>query len=206
MISRDEQTAAADESGAPQAAAVAPAASDPGGSANLDKVRDILFGTQLRELDRRFTRLEERLARETSDLREDVKQRLDALESYVRHEAESLAAQDRAERDQRTDGDAALSRDVRETASAIERRISGLDEQLWKGQRELRQQMLEQHQRLTDDLRRKVDEVLAALSRETGELRSDKADRAMLASLLTEMAMRLTNELAIPGPEEVAGV
>ena len=58
--------------------------------------------------------------------------------------------------------------------------------------------MLEQHQKLSADLRQKVEEVLAALARETGELRSDKADRATIATLLTEMAMRLNNELRLP--------
>jgi hypothetical protein len=48
-----------------------------------------------------------------------------------------------------------------------------------------------------------VDEVLAALARETGDLRTDKVDRAMLASLLNEMAMRLGNELTLPDVEEL---
>ena len=44
--------------------------------------------------------------------------------------------------------------------------------------------------------------MLAALARETETLRADKTDRATLASLLTEMAMRLTDELRIPGAED----
>ena len=62
--------------------------------------------------------------------------------------------------------------------------------------------MLEQHQRLTDDIRHKMEDVLATLARETGELRTDKADRTAIASLLTEMAMRLTNQFRIPGAED----
>ena len=149
---------------------------DQAGAANLDKVRDILFGTQMREVDRRLVRLEERLLKETSELKVEVRNRLDAFEAYMRHESESLAGQIKTERRDR----------------------EGVDEQLSKEQRELRQQLLEQHQRLSDDLRRKIDEVLEALAREAGELRSDKADRATLASLLTEMAMRLTNEFTLP--------
>jgi hypothetical protein len=157
------------------------------GGGNLDKVRDILFGGQMREVDRRFARLEERLLKETQDLKDEVRRRLEALESYARQETESLADQFRNERTERL-----------ESNRTLERRDAALDEQLTKGQRELRQQLLEQHQRLTDDLRQKVDEVLASLARETGELRADKADRATIATLLTEMAMRLTNELRLP--------
>ena len=38
-------------------------------------------------------RLEERLLKETSDLKDDVRRRLDALELYAKNETESLAGQ-----------------------------------------------------------------------------------------------------------------
>ena len=63
--------------------------------------------------------------------------------------------------------------------------------------------MLEQHQRLSDDLRQKVEEILGTLARTAHELRTDKADRATIAALLTEVAMRLTDEFRIPGAEDV---
>ena len=179
------------------------AASDPAAGASLDKVRDILFGVQMRELDRRFARLEERLVKETSELKEDVKRRLDALESYARRENETLAEQITKEQTARTDAGLELSREINDTAKSFERRTAALDEQLSRSQRESRQQLLEQYQRLSDDIRTKVDDVLATLAREAQELRSDKADRAVLASLLSEMAMRLTNDLTIPGVEEL---
>jgi DNA repair exonuclease SbcCD ATPase subunit len=179
------------------------AASEPAAGASLDKVRDILFGVQMREFDRRFARLEERLVKETSELKEDVKRRLDALESYARRENETLAEQIRKEQTARTDAGLELSREINDSAKSFERRTAALDEQLSRSQRETRQQLLEQYQRLSDDIRTKVDDVLATLAREAQELRSDKADRAVLASLLNEMAMRLTNDLTIPGVEEL---
>lgn len=174
------------------------------GGASLEKVRDILFGVQVRDFERRFARLEERLAKETSDLKDDLKRRLDALEQYTRQEAGSLGDQLRAEQSARADAERDLSRELQDAAKALERRIAAVDEQLVKSQREFRQQMLEQYQRLTDDIRQKVDEVLAALARETGDLRADKVDRAMLASLLHEMAMRLGNELTLPDVGDLA--
>lgn len=166
------------------------AAQDAGG-ASIDKVRDILFGTQLREFDRRFARLEERMLKETSDLKEDLRSRLDALELYARKENESLTDQIKSEHEGRV-----------EVTKALERRTSTLDEQLSKAQRELRQQMLEQHQRLSDDIRKRVEDLLAALARESRELRNDKADRTTLAALFNELAMRLTSDLAAAGAED----
>lgn len=168
-----------------------PSAAAPDTGASIDKVRDILFGNQVREFERRFARLEERIIKETLDLKEDVKNRVDALEQYTKKEMESLADKLKADHDDRVESDASLAR-----------RITALDEQVAKGQRELRQQILEQHQRLSDDIRKKMDEVLAALAREAQTLRSDKADRATLAALLTEMAMRLTNDFHLPDVEE----
>lgn len=171
------------------------------GVASLDKVRDILFGGQMRDFDRRFARLEERLVRETNELKEDVRKRLEALEMYARKESESLSQQIRMEHDERLQAHGNVGRELKDTAMMFERRAAAIDEQLGRAQRELRQQLLEQHQQLSDDMRRKVEDVLATIARETAELRGDKADRAVLASLFTEMALRLTNEFRIPGAD-----
>ena len=172
------------------------------GTGNLEKVRDILFGNQMREVDRRFARLEERIIKETRDLKDDIKRRLDALEAHATKETETLAGDIRQERSDRVDGNARFARELADTAAAFERRSTSLDEQLAKGQREIRQQILEQQQRLSEDMRARIDDVLAALARETQELRNDKTDRTALASLLKEMAMRLTDEFRLPGAED----
>lgn len=65
--------------------------------ANVDKIRDILFGSNMREYEKRFARLEERLTKSSDALREDLKKRFDTLETFVREEMESLS-QRRAER------------------------------------------------------------------------------------------------------------
>ncbi len=202
MTLKDESIAVATPAATGAADSGRPAA-EVAGAANLDKVRDILFGVQTREFERRFARLEDRLVKETNDLKDDVKKRLEALESYARQESEALAAQIKAEQDSRGEAHRDLSRELNETAKAFERRTSALDEQLAKGQRESRQQLLEQYQRLSEEIRTKMDDVLATLAREAHELRTDKTDRAVLASLLSEMALRLTNGLTIPGAEEL---
>lgn len=186
-------------------AAVRVAGDESTGTGNLEKVRDILFGNQMREVDRRFLRLEERLLKETRDLKDDIKRRLDALEAYTNKEADTLAGQIRLEHAERVDATARLARELADTAGAFERRSAALDEQLAKGHRELRQAILEQQQRLGDEMRAQIDQVLAALAREADELRSDKTDRRALASLLKEMAMRLTDEFTLPGEDRGNG-
>jgi hypothetical protein len=168
---------------------------------NLDKVRDLLFGGQMRDYDRRFARFEDRLIRETADLRDEVRKRLAALEAYVKTEVESLSERLRAEQDGRTSADKDLGGELRDASQQLDQKLSQLDDVVARGQRDLRQQLHAQHQELGDDIRQRVEDVLVRLAQEAQELRSDKTDRRALAALLTEMAMRLNGDLRAPGDE-----
>jgi predicted transcriptional regulator len=135
-------------------------------------------------------------------MKEEVRRRLAALEQFIKQEADSLADRIKTEHDERTDATKDLAREAHDTAKTFEKKHGQLDDQIGRAQRDARQQILELHQRMSDELKQKVDEVIARLNQEAAELRSDKTDRATLAALLTEMAMRLTNELSIPGVDK----
>ena len=172
------------------------------GGASLDKVRDLLFGVQVRDFERKFARIEERLIKETNDLREDVRKRLGALEQLLTKEIESLSERLTAEHDQRLSGAKDLSRQIDDTSRTFEKKTTQIDDQLARGLREVRQQLHEQQQQLSDDLKRQADQILERLARDAHELRTEKTDRAALAGLLTEMAMRLTDDFRLPNAED----
>lgn len=182
------------------------ASAEPESAASLDKVRDLLFGVQMRDNDRKLARLEERITKETSDLRDEFRKRLSAIEALVQREVDSLSDRLKTEQDNRTTATRDLSRELSETAQTLEKKTSQLDDQLARGLREARQQLHEQEQRLIDELRLRADEILTRLARESQELRNDKADRAALAALFTEMAMRLNDQFRLPSAEEPSGV
>ena len=167
---------------------------------SLDKVRDILFGAQARDADKRFARLEERITKEAADLKEDVRKRLGVLEQFVKHEVESLAERLKTEQEARTDASKELSRELRDASKATEKKFSQIDDQIARVQRELRQQLLDTHQKIADEIQRQSQDGAARLAREASELRNEKLDRAALAAMLTEVAMRLTDDLA-PGAD-----
>jgi hypothetical protein len=173
-------------------------------AASIDKVRDILFGGQVREFDRRFSRLEERLLKETNDLKEQLKSRLETLEKFTKKESDSLAEKIKSEHEDRVDSHGTLARELKDTAKSLEKRIAALDDQHAKSQRELRQQILEQGQKASEELRKRIDDVLGRLASEAEQLRTDKTDRATLAALLTEMALRLSGE-DLPAGEGAKG-
>lgn len=173
-------------------------AADLAGGGNLDKVRDILFGGQMRDYEKRFNRLEDRLVKECSSIRDDVKKRLDSLEMYVKQEVESLNEGLTTEQSQRDDATKEVAQELRDSTKSLEKKIGQLDDQSNQRQRELRQQILEQSKSLDDDMRQKYESILSVIDREVQELRTDKTDRSTLAALLTQVAMQLNNEFEIP--------
>lgn len=172
-----------------------------GGAANLDKVRDLLFGGQMRDYERKFAALEDRILKETSELRDEVRKRLSGVEALLAREVDALNDRLRGEQEDRSNATKDLARQLDDTARNFEKKANGLDDQMARGLRDLRQQLHEQHQQLSDDLKRQADQILERLARDSQQLQNDKTDRASLAALLTEMAMRLTDDFRLPVPE-----
>ncbi len=161
---------------------------------SLSKVRDILVGSQMRELDKKFSRLEDRLVKECNHLRDETRKRLDTLENYIKEEADSLSSRAKNEQVKRDEAVKAINEEQRKLADSLEKKMTEIDEEASKIQRELRQQIFSQSQSLHDDIRQKYEEIVALLERETYELRNEKTDRTQLAALFSELALRLNSQ------------
>lgn len=161
---------------------------------SLDKVRDILFGNQMREVEKKLARLEERLLKECVNLREDTRKRLDSIENYIKQEIESLSQRIVNEQGTRDEGLRVIIEDSKKVTSALERKITQLDDNINTNQRDLRDQILNQSKDLQNDILQKYEEILSALQRESADLRNSKTDRSTLANLLSEIAIRLNSQ------------
>ena len=171
------------------------------GSGNLEKIRDILFGTQMRGYEARFAALEETLAKETAEIRETSRRRFEQLESYIKKELELLQTRWKAERDERSDAAVQHSRELRELGESLSRRVRDLDERGTAVERDLRSQLLQQAKDLSDDIQARHEAVGTLLEKRFQELRQGKTDRAALASLFNEVALRLNDQFQIPGAD-----
>ena len=165
---------------------------------NVDKIRDILFGAQMRDYDKRFARLEDRLMKDAEALREEMRKRLDALESYVKQEAEALSQRLKTEKSERGEAVKDLGRELRDSAKAIEKKIAQLDDDFNAGQGELRAKILEQFKALSTEIKESHKALTAALNDESHSLRSDLTDRVALADLFSEVSLRLKKEFELP--------
>jgi hypothetical protein len=168
-------------------------------SGNVDRIRNILFGSQMRDYDGRFQKLEERLAREAGELRGELQRQLQALEAFMKGEAESMANRLKGEQSERAQAIQQLAREMGETVRGIELRISNLDSQAAKDIRDLREQLLEQSKALSAEMKEKHDQMKGHLEREAGQIRDAMTGREALAEMLTEVALRLKNEFRVPG-------
>ena len=166
---------------------------------NVDRIRDILFGPQMRDYDGRFQRLEERLNLEANALRTDVQKRLEAIESFAKGEFEAMSNRVKAEQSERGQAVEKLARDLVETAKAIESKLGHLDERAGKDLRDLRQQLLEQSKSLSAEFKDRHDQIKARLENEARLIRGAMTGRESLAEMLHEIALRLKGEFHVPG-------
>lgn len=176
-------------------------AGDLGAGGNLDKVRDLLFGTQMRDMENHFARLEERLQKDLAEIKDETRGRFESLEVFLRKEIESLTEQLKAEQEVRQQAVQTLTQELTEAAKAFDQRTNQAEEHIVKAQRELRQHILDQSRTLRDEFWDRYRELSEATDHSVQELRTEKTDRATLAVLLTELAMRLGNDYLLPGNE-----
>src|ERR1700689_4105642 len=156
---------------------MASAAKDPNPSnkeapegANVDKIRDILFGSQMRDYEKRF----------------------------VRQEVDSLSTRVKSEKSERSEGLKEISREIKDGTKIIEKKLSQLEEQMSDGQSELRAKLLEHSKSVSAEIDKLRRDTTAALNREVDVLRDEKTDRASLADLFNEFSLRLKNKFELP--------
>jgi hypothetical protein len=166
--------------------------------AGIDKVRDILFGSQTKNNEARFGRLEDSLARETFELKDIIRRRFESLESFFRAETESLAARIRAERDDRVLAFEAHNREMKEALSGLSRRLGDLDIAMNEGQSALRRDLMSESRKLLEEIGLRHESARGLMESRVSELRSQKADRALISDLMREMATQLDKDDLLP--------
>jgi chromosome segregation ATPase len=162
---------------------------------NLEKVRDILFGGHMRAVEGRIARVEERLLREQSALRNDLETAIAGLEGFTRKEFDALGEKLKTEREKRVEDLKALGAELKEALKALDRRLAKLDEATSGADADLRSQLLEQKRAHATDVKQLGDQLMAELRRAQQELRAEKADLAALVAVFSEMAVRLSEQL-----------
>ena len=164
----------------------------------VDRIRDILVGSQMRDYDGRLRRLDERLAGEAAQARAEVRKRFEALENSLKGELESLINRLNAEQAERRTAIERLGHDLAEAAKTFELKINNLAEYACEIH-DLHRQLLEESKALSTEVKEKQDQMQAGLNRQAEQIGGTVIGRQALAEVLSDVALRLKNEPRPPG-------
>jgi DNA anti-recombination protein RmuC len=165
---------------------------------SLDKVRDILFGGQMRAVESRLQGLEERIMREQAAMKTDFNKQLADLDAGAKRDTQTLTDRLGAERTKRTEELKALSAEIKEILRSLEKRHVKLEELSGLADAEIRDQILQQSRAISAEIERLSQRVTADLNREVASLRNDKTDVSALVSVFSDMATRIAGESRPP--------
>ena len=171
--------------------------------AAMEQVRELLFGAQLKDMDNRFKRQEERFQREISDSRDSLKTRLDSLENFMKSETASLLHRIKEEQGERENSLKAeqrdrshnfeqLAKDMAALTEAMERKIAKVSDTLDATERELRALLLTGANSLSTKIDEKYEDALKALSSTAAQIRDDMVHRSALSAMFTDVVMKLS--------------
>jgi ABC-type transporter Mla subunit MlaD len=187
---------------------------------SLDRVRDILFGNQVRDVDRRLEEIEAGFTSEIESLREDLTGRLDtiteALEAAVSDLSEKLgeehdratqaekdlAAQSREDARKQAEDLKQLDADHRERLRATDDRLAEAVAASQQRDEDLGKAADENLATLRDELstaRGEIDQALSTLEESLAGLGEAKTDRAALSQMFADLSERLVEEPAARG-------
>jgi hypothetical protein len=162
---------------------------------SLDKVRDILFGGQMRAVDARLASLEERFQRELTAFRFDIQKQLSDTETYIKQEIEALGERLAGERAKRAEDGKALAAELKETLSTFEKTVASLDDATSKADAELRTAILEYSKSTSSQINQLSTDLSNELQRAVLQLRGEKLDTATLIQLFSDIALHLSEDL-----------
>lgn len=165
---------------------------------NVDKIREILFGGQMRDYESRFAALENQLAQRIDRMNAEFDKRVERLNAYAKREIDKLSERIKTERKDRIADIKDNARDLKDAAEQIEGWFGEVEDRLDTETKDLRKSLHDQNDELAALVAETRDQLNAALVNETRDLADGKLAREDLASLLSEVAQRLTKDAKLP--------
>jgi len=161
----------------------------------MRNIGDLMFGSQIRELEKRFAKLEQALVDESNTLRSETSSRLEALEHYVKREVGSLSELIAVERREREEDVQQFQYELSKYANDTEKKVKQAESNLDQSKAETRNAMLDQSKSLLSELQSVRVSITENINKNVDALQSEKTDRHVLGDIFNEFSMRLHGEL-----------
>jgi hypothetical protein len=130
--------------------------------------------------------------KESGEIKQELRNRAAALERLVRDEIQVLTDRFKAERDERKEEMASTAAQIAESVRSAERKNVQLEDKTAESQRDIRRQIFEHSNNLSEQIRRQHEELAHLVEQRFEQLRDSKTDRTALAAFLAELATRLS--------------
>lgn len=165
---------------------------------NIDQIRDIVFGAQLREYDNRFSKLESDILRLQQEMRSQIEQLKANLTVELKAGVEALDKKVKS-LSLTTQEEAA---DLRQQVDRMNRKFSGsvqsLDETLDSQVTSIRDELFQNKTQVQDDIMALRDLILEELERRFSDLTDTKVSKDDIAETLFALGMRIKGTEFIP--------
>ncbi|HEX5121956.1 MAG TPA: hypothetical protein VFV97_01820 [Rhodanobacteraceae bacterium] len=172
-----------------------------GADRNVDQIRDILFGGQMRDYERRFQELHQRLEAELARMRDAHEKRLAHIDKRVDDQLDKLGKLLRQEVQDRNrsvdDLESRLQQAARSARGEVAASLDAQEKELAATDERLRAAVADVHKAT----HARAGEIEGVVMRVAAELRDEKVGREDLAALLAELALRLRGDFELPPPK-----
>lgn len=165
---------------------------------NVDQIREILFGGQMRDYEGRFADLEKQMSLRIDRMGAEFDKRIERLNTYAKREVDKLTERLKTERQDRVADTKSGSLELKDVTQQIEGWFGEVEDRLDLESKDLRVAMHEQNEELAALISETRDHLNVTLANETRELADAKLSREDLAGLLSEVAMRLKKDFKLP--------
>jgi len=154
---------------------------------NVDQIREILFGNQIRAVDERFQTVEKRMSKESETLRKTLEKRIQELEKLLDQFRDSAGDQLNKESAERDAGLNELTSALAAFRLDAENQLAEMQSDFNNEIKQVRDEALAAQKALMKDLT----VLQTAQTQRSDQLDESKVDRGELAGFLSDIAGRL---------------
>ncbi len=167
-----------------------PAAAPAGDVENISKIRDILFGSNMNEYEKRFELLENKLSQSIIENKQELDKKFSAIDFFIKKELNTLNEKLREEEETRENFEKKLLTDTEELGRTFKQFQQAANDSLAEDRnyfKEITNNLNEQISSLKQNLQERID-------KNNNQLQTHKVDRSSLAAMLTDLACKIADE------------
>jgi hypothetical protein len=161
---------------------------------NVDKIRDILFGNQMREVNQKFASIEKSLANDLTAIRKENALQIDSLKTYFESEIEILGSKLSTEEKSRIEDMDELDDRLKQQGKQIDKKISDLAKSLDKNTSDINQKMLKQSQDFNAEMGAQTSESRQRMDGYRDELDKGKVDKLAISEMFSTLAIQINSD------------